>query len=249
MPRHTNQLCVLQMIEVLIAMTNVISQHAANQAVLVYLAESLTQALAAWLSTFPSMTTPDAPEASLTNVPVYAGTAAQTDLAAVTNSRTNEESTNTAPPTASYDSAVTAQNLATSALTARLKGPKQPSLLTAKLKGSMPIQADTLGASASANPSCPPQATASTERAESSNNSTSQRHEDGEVQLARRFVYHLLLHLPVEVLRSRQDFWMEHAVGLPELMQSCIGVAIMQAPTVSYRYVAKLGITVVKHSL
>lgn len=234
------------MIKVLIAMTSVVSQHAANQAVLVSLADPLTQALAAWLSTFSSVTTLDVPEASQTNVPVHGGTAAQADSAAMTDSRTKEvvESTSTALDTASYGSSFTAQKPATSALTVRLKGPKQPSLLTAKLKGSMPTQADTLGASASGNLSGPPQDTASSQRAESSKRI--EMREDGEVQLAWRFIYHLLLHLPVEVLRGRQDFWMKHAVGLPELMQSCIGVAVMQAPTVSHHHVMKLGFTVVK---
>lgn len=59
------------------------------------------------------------------------------------------------------------------------------------------------------------------------------------MQLGRRFVYHLLLHLPVDVLRERQAFWMEHAVGLPQLMHCCLGVAVMQEPTVSPHYIVK----------
>lgn len=245
-PNHTKQLCALQMIEVLIAMTNVVSQHEANQAVLGSLARPLSEALAAWLSTFPStLQATDTPEASLTNVP-GASTAAQTDSAAMRNNIiVEEECDGTAPHTAPHESSLMASKPATSALTARLKGQKPPSLLTSKLKGSMPTKGDTRDPSGSAHPSGPAQNTASTQRAESGKESTSKRPEDGEVQLARRFVYHLLLHLPVEVLRGRQDFWMEHAVGLPELMQSCIGVAVMQEPIVSYHHSLKLRVAVV----
>lgn len=246
MPRHLKQLCALQMIGVLIALTNVVSQHAANQALLVSLAEPLLAALAAWLSTFPSTTTletTDAPEASLTSVPVNASTA-QSASAARENSRTKEESTSTPPPTVHYESSITAQKVATSALTARLKGPKQPSLLTAKLKGrSRPTKADTLDPSASISLCGPPQDTVSSQRVEFSKRS--ERREDSEVQLAKRFIYHLLLHLPVGVLKGRQAFWMEHAVGLPELMQSCLGVAVVQAPTVSHYHLVQTVIAAV----
>ena len=242
MPRHINYLLdVLQMIEVLIAMTNVVSQHAANQALLVPLSEPLTEALAAWLSTFPSIT-PEAanpPQSPLTSLPSCTGTSAQSDMTALKkNSSTGAEPNSTAPHTAAHDSSCNAQKLPTSALTSQLKMPKQPSLLTAKLRDSTPIKTKTLDPSASASPSASvslPHAAASTQRGETSKKSHRQE-EDGEVQLARRFVYHLLLHLPVEVLRDRQAFWMEHAVGLPELMQCCLGVAVMQDPTVSQHH-------------
>ena len=231
----------MQMIEVLIAMTSVVSHHAANQALLVSLAEPFTEALAAWLSTFSSETlgTTDAPEPCLSNVPssVIASAMAQSPSTASKNMRTAEESRSAAAHAALHDSTLAASKPAPSALTAklkgpkqpslltaRLKGPKQPSLLTAKLKGSMPNNADTQD---------PPQGTVSAQRAESSKKSASRRPEDGEVQLARKFIYHLLLHLPVEALRDRQDLWMEHALGLPDMMQSCLGVAVMQASTVS----------------
>ena len=217
------------MIEVLIAMTNVVSQHAANQALLASLAEPLTQALAAWLSTFPStLEATHNPEASLTHVPFPASTSAQSDPAAMKTSKTEEKSISTGV----NDSSKKAKKLAPSALTVRLKGPKQPSLLTAKLKDSKPIKADTLDQSPSANPTRPSQGSISAQRGEPSKGGKG--HDDGVVQLARRFIYHVLLHMPVEVLSSRQEFWMKHAVGLPELMQSCLGVAILQVPGVSY---------------
>ena len=237
------------MVEVLIAMTNVVSQHAANQALLVSLARPLTEALAAWLSTFPlTLQTTDTPEASVTHVPLSASTAAQSDSAAMKQIRTAEESVGTALHTAPHEPSLMASKPASSALTARLKGQKQPSLLTAKLKGSMPsaTKAASQDPSGSANPSGPAQDTASTQGAESGKKSTSQRPKDGEVQLAQRFIYHLLLHLPVEALQGRQDFWMEHAVGLPELVQTCIGVAVLRGPTVSHCHILKLRVAVVQ---
>lgn len=226
----------MQMIELLIAMTNVVSQHAANQALLVSLAEPLTEALAAWLSTSPSTTlkATDAAEPPMTKVPSCASTSAQSDMAATKNSSTGAKPQSTATHTAAHDLSCKAQKPVTSALTSQLKGPKQPSLLTAELKESTQPKAETRDPSVNASPSASPRDAASTQRGESSKNS--QRQEEPEVQLARRFVYHLLLHLPVDVLRDRQAFWMEHAVGLPELMQDCLGVAVMQEPTVSQQH-------------
>ena len=62
--------------------------------------------------------------------------------------------------------------------------------------------------------------------------------DDTEAQLARRFAYHVLLHLPAAALKERQDVWMEHAVGLPPLMQSCLEVAAVQAPRVLLHFSA-----------
>lgn len=230
LPRHIKQLLdALQMIEVLMAMTDVVGQHAANQAQLVSLAEPLTKALAAWLSTFPlvNLEATDAPAASLTEGPSCGSTSTQSDTAALTNSSTWAEPKSTAHPTAAHDSSCNTQKT-TCALTSRLKAPKQISLLTAQLRNTAPSKAETLA------PSAPPQGAASNQRGKSSKKR--QRHEDEEVQLARRFAYHLLLHLPVDVLKDRQAFWMEHAVGLPQLMHCCLGVAVMQEPTVSQHH-------------
>lgn len=136
----------MQMIEVLIAMTNVVSQHAANQALLVSLSDPLTKALAAWLSTFPSSTleATHTPESPLTSVPSCASTSARTDIAALErNNSTGAEPNSTAPHTAAHDSSCNAQKLPTSALTSQLKAPKPQSLLTAKLKDSTPPRAKT----------------------------------------------------------------------------------------------------------
>ena len=214
------------MIEVLGAITSLVGQHALNQALLFSLAEPLTQALAAWLPTFPCTLHTDIPEASLPEAPARS----QSHLAAVKNSRTDDKSHRPAINSAAKDSAEKAKQLATSVLTSRLKGSKEASLLTAQLKGGIPVpvNADTQQQSSRTNTCGLSQGSASRWRGE-----RSKRCEHGEVQLARRLVYHVLLHLPADVLKDRMAFWMEHAVGLPEPMQSCLGVAIAQASGVS----------------
>lgn len=122
------------MIEVLGAITSLVGQHALNQALLFSLAEPLTQALAAWLPTFPCTLHTDISEASLPEAPARS----QSHLAAVKNSRTDDKSHRPAINSAAKDSAEKAKQLATSVLTSRLKGSKEPSLLTAQLKGGIP---------------------------------------------------------------------------------------------------------------
>lgn len=261
------------MIEVLITMTNVITRHATNQALLATLAEPLTQALAAWLSSFPPLTDPSTSEGSLPELPSGARASAQSDSTAIQNTKTKGQPDSITFETAISDSLLKTEMPAKSALTLRLKGRKEPSLLTAKLKNTMPVEAehpdpsaigrpttsvltselegpkatalptgslqsttpiegDTLDPSASEDPATPPMQGSSSAQRGGAGEWSMGVEEDAQVQLARRFMYHVLLHLPVAVLRARQAFWMEHDVGLPELMQSCLGVAVLQAPEV-----------------
>ena len=121
---------------------------------------------------------------------------------------------------------------ATSVLTSQLEGPKATALQTGMLKNTMPIEADTLDPCISQDPAEPPAQGSSSAQEGGSSEWSMGVEEDVQVQLARRFIYHVLLHLPVEVLRARQAFWMDHAVGLPDLMQICLGLALLQAPQV-----------------
>lgn len=262
------------MIAVLIALTNVVSQHATNQALLAALAEPLTQALAAWLPTFPKPPQIATPEASLTDGHSCARTSAQPDSAAVQNTKARGPTEGMTFETVIVDPSKKTQKPAKSALTIRLKGPKKPSLLTAKLKGTMlfedavpeshasakpatsalasqlggpqattlltgnlkdntPIEPDILNLSASEDSTEPRRRGSASAQGGVSREWGVGLEEDMQGQLARRFTYHVLLHLPVEILKDRQAFWMEHAVGLPELMLNCLAVAAVQDPEVS----------------
>ena len=255
--------------EVLIAISNLVSQHTANRAILASLATPLTQALASFLCTLPCNSSSPSSDMATAHLP------SQTQSPAAKNDSIEKPSISPAAHAAADDSALSKQRVMMSALTKQLRSPSRPSVLTAQLKGHMPgtsshsDQQNTKPAEASAaavahisQGSTPPQhpqsglkppansalrlepgqmpeaepeiscGSSSPQRSESAE-SEGVHDDDLEVQLARRFTFHVLLHLPAASLKPRQATWMEHAVGLPELMQCCVEVAVEQAPRVS----------------
>ena len=109
--------------EVLIAISNVVGQHPANQAILFSLAKPLTDALAYLLSTLPKKTS--------TTLTYMAGSSTQTDSA----EDQQQTSTGLAAQTAADASAEGRETPRVSALTQQIRGRKIPSALTAQLKG------------------------------------------------------------------------------------------------------------------
>ncbi len=53
-----------------------------------------------------------------------------------------------------------------------------------------------------------------------------------EVRLVRHFAFHVLMLLPVEVVKKRAGFWLQHVDGVPDLLHCCVSVATLQDPQV-----------------
>lgn len=257
-------------------MSNVVSQHPANQAILSSLANPLTQALASFLCTLPSKLIPLSSEMASAHLPSQCCTDTQTELLVEINNSTGKPSKTPAAQKAADDSLPNKQRMTMSALTEQLRSSRAASSLTAQLKGhatgnsSGPDQVNTRPGKASvataahmsqgstspqaphsgskqpANSALrleiphepeaetePSQGSSSIQRSKSAG-SDGMHGDDLEVQLARRFTFHVLLHLPAASLKDKQALWMEHAVGLPELMQCCVDLTVEQAPRVSH---------------
>lgn len=265
----------LQMMEVLIVISNVVSRHPDNKNLLACLAQPLTQALASILVSLPSNPTVNPPEAAPCDVSSHTGTPAQTDSAALPHTQIGWHCQTSVLEPAADDSSARRQMRSMSALTAHFNQINASSMLTAQLKGKQATPAntpqqslhETHTASKAESPQHPEADNSRTFDSAKSSDWTerklvdsSQKPEtpqppeltpdsnltqkavpiegDGlpdplEVQLARRFTYHVLLHLPAASLEDRQGFWVKHAVGLPELMQCCVEVAVMQSHQVS----------------
>ncbi len=53
-----------------------------------------------------------------------------------------------------------------------------------------------------------------------------------EVRLVRHFAFHVLMLLPVKVVKKRAGFWLQHVDGVPDLLHCCVKVATLQDPQV-----------------
>ena len=277
------------MMEILIAMTNVISQHTTNQALLASLAEPLTSALASFLCALPVNSLSAASKASVTQDPVGVGTHACSSPAGLRQTQTQTQTPRQPHSRAAEQEAgalmgsqpvpgmsaltmglqchpfthhptnrrsllparahvkPTLQKTALATHTAR----RQNTRARSHAHSRVPQRPSTAAAFAAMHPLQSSDSTAPFELDFANSVKPVESREsvhgfelpqkpdsafggdtvpgagsvdDLEALLAKRFTFHVLLHLPADIVRERAGLWMQHAWGLPKLMRSCLGL-------------------------